>query len=111
MLFFNDIIGGNLDPITDGKARTGEIYFSVDIDSNGLDATERSKKYGLQGTYYASSAGGVAGYAYVNSQGYVTLPEGNHTLYFFGVVKDGNNTQTRIGFGGSKDYLKIRLYN
>ena len=100
-----------LSPITDAKSRTGEIFFRIDLNSDGLNTTEISKKYGIKGIYYTSSSGGVAGYAYVNSQGYVTLPTGNHTIYFYGVVKDGNSSYTSIGFGGSKDYLKIRLYN
>jgi hypothetical protein len=110
LLSATNLSSNSVSGITDGKARTGEVYFMVDINSDGLDTTESSKKYGLQGIYYASSMDGVAGYAYVNSQGYVSLPEGNHTLYFYGVVKDGINTFTSMGFGGSKDYLKIRLY-
>lgn len=112
MLFAGDDLKSNtLTPITDAKSRTGEIFFRIDLNSDGLNTTEISKKYGIKGIYYTSSSGGVAGYAYVNSQGYVTLPTGNHTIYFYGVVKDGNSSYTSIGFGGSKDYLKIRLYN
>lgn len=112
ILLSNTNLGlNNIAPISDGSARTVEIYFSIDLNSDGLDSTEASKKYGIKGLYYSSSADGVAGYAYLNSQGYVTVPDGNHILHFYGVVKDGTFSNTSVGFGGSRDYLKIRVYN
>lgn len=112
LLANQNLQSGNLSAITDARSRTAEIYFSVDVNNNGvLDTNEAEKKYGLKGQYYASLSGGIAGYAYMNSQGYVSLPQGMHTIYFYGVVKDGANTFTSVGFGGTKDYLKIRFYN
>ena len=97
--------------ITDGKTRVIQSYFCVDIDSDGLSPAELAQMYGVKGQYYASDTGGTRGYPNMNSQGYVNLPAGSHTLYFFGVVNDPPNTFTSIGFGGANDYLKIRLFN
>lgn len=97
--------------ITDGKTRVIQSYFCVDIDSDGLSPAELAQIYGFKGQYYASDIGGTRGYPNMNSQGYVNLSAGSHTLYFFGVVNDPPNTFTSIGFGGANDYLKIRLFN
>ncbi|WP_333807908.1 hypothetical protein [Flavobacterium sp.] len=97
--------------ITDKKTRVIQTYFCIDINSDGLSADEENLKYGVKGQYYASDAGGTRGYPYMNSQGYVDLPAGNHTIYFYGVVIDAPNTFTSVGFGGANEYLKIRLYN
>ena len=97
--------------ITDKKTRVVQTYFCIDINDDGLSPEEESLKYGLKGQYYASDKGGTKGYPYMNSQGYVDLPAGNHTIYFYGVVNDGPNVYTSIGFGGANEYLKIRLFN
>lgn len=97
--------------ITDKKSRVIQTYFCVDINDDGLSPDEENIKYAVKGQYYASDIGGTRGYPYMNSQGYVDLPAGNHTIYFYGVVIDSPNTFTSIGFGGANEYLKIRLFN
>lgn len=97
--------------LTDDEARAMETYFVVDINSDGLDATELSKQYGQKGQYYASNWGGAIGYPYMNGQGYLTLPAGTHEIVFYGVVHDAATSYTSVGFGGDKDFLKIRVYN
>ena len=88
------------------------LYFVVDIDSDGiLSPVELSKKYGLHGQFYETKYGGIQGYSYMNSDAYLTIPEGSHTLYFYGVVGDLNTNYTSVGFGGHRDYLRIRVYN
>ena len=96
---------------TDVSARTVRCYFHIDLNSDGLDATELSKVYGLHGESYASFAQGSVGYAFIHGVGYGSIPAGNHSLVFFGETVDGTNMPTYIGFGGSSDYLKIRIYN
>lgn len=86
-------------------------YFCVDVNSDGLDATEKSIRHGYKGQSYETNYGGTIGYPYMNSQGYLTLPSGNHTLHFFGEVNSNALDFTSVGFGGDKDYLKIRIYN
>lgn len=76
-----------------------------------LDATELSKIYGFHGEAYASFSQGSVGYAFIHGVGYGSIPAGNHSLVFFGETADGTNKQTYVGFGGSSDYLKIRIYN
>lgn len=95
----------------DSKTRVIQTYICVDLNSDGLDATELATKYAFKGQYYASTAGGTKGYPNMNSQAYMSLPNGTHTLYFYGAVEDPINTYTSIGFGGGNDYLKIRMYN
>jgi len=101
-------------PFTDlayDQAITVGTFFCVDIDDDGLDATERSKEYGYNGMYYVSGSGGLTGYAYLNGQAYLVVPAGDHRIYFFGSVSDSTLNYTSAGFGGAKDYLKIRVYN
>jgi len=86
-------------------------FFVVDIDSDGLDATELSKRYGHKAQSYETSSGGIIGYPYMNGQGYLTLPAGTHEVYFYGAVRDHNASYTSVGYGGATDYLKIRVYN
>lgn len=95
----------------DISARSVRCYFNIDLNNDGLDATELSKKYGLHGEAYTSFSQGSVGYAFIHGVGYGNIPAGNHSLVFFGESVDGNNRQTYIGFGGSSDYLKIRIYN
>lgn len=95
----------------DISARTIRCYFHIDLNSDGLDATELSKVYGLHGEAYASYAQGSVGYAFIHGVGYGSIPAGNHSLVFFGETVDGPNKDTFVGFGGSSDYLKIRIYN
>ena len=95
----------------DMSARSFQVYFCIDLNSNGLDGTELSKKYGYKGQAYASSNQGILGYPYMNSHGYANIPAGNHQLVFFGESIDGIGKSTSIGFGGDIDYLKIRLFN
>ncbi|WP_375238582.1 hypothetical protein [Aurantibacter sp.] len=97
--------------VTYEKAVTMVTYFCVDIDSNGLDATEKAIRHGYKGQSYETNYGGSIGYPYMNSQGYLTVPAGNHTLYFFGVTTSDSADLTSVGYGGDKDYLKIRIYN
>ncbi len=94
---------------TEGEAIQTKIYFYIDYDSNG-SGPELSEYYGLNGVYYESLLGGLAGYPYINGQGYLEIPAGNHTLYFMGSVKDGVGIYTSVGFGGDNDYLKIRIF-
>ena len=95
----------------DVSARTVRCYFYIDLNSDGLDATELSKKYGLHGEAYTSYNQGSVGYAFIHGVGYGNIPAGNHSLVFFGETTDGTGKQTYVGFGGSSDYLKIRIYN
>lgn len=106
-----DISTGSLSYITYDEAIMVETNFVVDIDSDGLSATELAKVYGRKGQYYETNYGGSIGYPYMNGQAYLTLPAGNHTLYFYGIVKDQTTSYTSVGFGGATDYLKIRIYN
>lgn len=96
---------------SDLSNRTYRVYFCIDINNDGLDATESSKRYGIKGQSYASSSKGSLGYAYMNGQGYANIPAGNHSLKVFGEVDDGLTTYTSVGFGGAQDYVKIRIYN
>ena len=95
----------------DKSARSFQVYFCIDLNSDGLDALELSKKYGDKGQFYASTVQGTLGYPYMNSHGYANIPAGNHQLVFFGSSFDGINKFTSVGFGGDLDYMKIRLYN
>lgn len=95
----------------DVSARTVRCYFYIDLNSDGLDATELSKKYGLHGEAYTSFRQGSVGYAFIHGVGYGNIPAGNHSLVFYGETTDGTEKQTYVGFGGSSDYLKIRIYN
>ena len=96
---------------SDISARTVRCYYYIDLNNDGLDATELSKKYGLHGEAYTSFSQGSVGYAFIHGVGYGNIPEGNHSLVFFGETTDGNSRLTYVGFGGSSDYLKIRIYN
>ncbi|WP_313806148.1 hypothetical protein [Flavobacterium sp.] len=95
----------------DISARVYKIYFCIDINNNGLSASELSKKYGLNAQSYSSDDQGILGYAYTNGHGYSTIPAGNHALYFFAETIDGVSKYTSVGFGGVQDLLKIRIYN
>jgi hypothetical protein len=97
--------------ISDGKTRTLQTFFCFDIGNDGLSPAEKAIKYGFQGQFYASNTGGITGYPYLNSHGYATLPPGTHSIHFFAIVSDPPSTFTSIGFGGSLDFLKIRVYN
>lgn len=96
--------------IIDEKTRNYQIFFSIDINSDGLSMAEYNHQYGRKGQYYGSTKGGVRAFTYMNSQGYATLPAGTHTIYFYGEVNDPIDTYTSIGFGGANDYLRIRVY-
>jgi hypothetical protein len=91
--------------------RSFRVYFCIDLNNDGLDATELSKRYGVKGQAYASADQGSLGYPYMNSQGYANIPAGNHSLKFFGEVEDGVGKYTSVGFGGTQDFLKLRIYN
>lgn len=95
----------------DESARSIQIYFCIDLDSNGLDATELGKKYGFVGQSYGSTIQGILGTPYMNGAGYSEIPAGNHSLVFFGLVMDGSSKFTSVGFGTAQDYLKIRIFN
>jgi len=103
-----------LDPLTwleptEGEAIQVKIYFYVDFHSDGL-GPELTRIYGLNGVYFESLQGGLPGYPYINGQGYMEIPQGDHTLHFVGSVKDYMPRYTSVGFGGDKDYLKIRVF-
>lgn len=87
------------------------LFFLVDINDDGLDASEFDKRYGYNGQYYETQYGGIDGFTYMNTQGYLTLPSGTHSIHFYGVVEDPIANYTSVGYGGQKDYLKIRVYN
>jgi len=86
------------------------IYFCIDLNGDGLSSEESNNKYGLKGLYYGSYSGGIAGHPYVNGQGYMEIPQGNHVMYFYGSLKDNETTYTSVGFGGAEDILKIRIF-
>lgn len=97
--------------VTYDRAVSMVVYFCVDVGSNGLDTSEKAIRHGYKGQSYETNYGGSIGYPYMNSQGYLTLPAGTHTIYFFGEVISDAAGLTSVGFGGDKDYLKIRIYN
>ncbi|MDC8004502.1 hypothetical protein POV27_10625 [Aureisphaera galaxeae] len=86
-------------------------FFKIDLNNDGLDATEAGKEYGHKGQYYATSNQGIIGYPYMNGQAYFTISQGTHTLYFYGRINDNAASYTSVGFGGAQDFLKIRVYN
>ena len=94
-----------------GETSTIFTYFKIDLNSDGLSPVEDAKKYGQKGQMFSTYSGGAIGYPYMNSQGYLSLPPGNHSIIFYGVVNDSALSYTSVGFGGTKDYLKIRVYN
>lgn len=96
---------------SDISAKSVRCYFYIDLNNDGLDATELTKVYGLHGEAYSSFAQGSVGYAFIHGVGYGSIPQGTHSLVFVGETNDGVNLNTYVGFGGSSDYLKIRLYN
>lgn len=96
---------------SDVSVRTVRTYFHIDLNSDGLDAAELSKFYGLHGEAYSSFFQGSIGYAFIHGIGYGSIPAGNHSLVFFGETEDGDTKETYIGFGGSADNLKIRIHN
>jgi len=96
---------------TPNQASQIKIYFYLDYHDNGIGVgPELNEIYGLNGVYFESSYGGIAGYPYVNGQGYVEIPSGTHSIHFYGSVKDYNSTFTSVGFGGAEDYLKVRIF-
>ncbi len=95
---------------TENEATRIKIYFCIDLNNDGLDPSEMSKVYGLNGAYYQSASGGIAGHPYINGQAYTEIPSGTHALHFFGNVKDDGGSYTSVGFGGAEDYLKIRIF-
>lgn len=86
-------------------------FFKIDLNNDGLDALETTKEYGHKGQYYATFDQGIVGYPYMNGQAYFTVPQGTHTLYFYGRVNDSASSYTSVGFGGAQDFLKLRVYN
>lgn len=104
-------INSSYSVFNDMSARSFQVYFCIDLNSDGLDATELSKKYGYKGQSYGSSYLGILGYPYMNSHGYAEIPAGNHSLVFFAESIDGVGKYTSVGYGGDIDYLKIRLFN
>lgn len=104
-------LNSSLTPFNDISAKVYKIYFCIDIDNNGLNASELSKKYGMNAQSYTSDDQGILGYAYTNGHGYSSIPPGNHALYFFAETIDGASKYTSVGFGGAQDLLRIRIYN
>ncbi|MEW5676626.1 hypothetical protein ABGT15_09960 [Flavobacterium enshiense] len=100
-----------LTPFNDISARIYRIYFCIDLNNNGLDAAELSRKYGMNAQSFASSTQGIYGYAFTNGHGYSTIPVGNHSLKFFAEIVDAESKFTSIGFGGDRDFIRIRIYN
>lgn len=111
VLFSSTDLNAAATAFNDSSARVAKVYFCIDLNNDGLDATELSKKYGLNGLPYSSFDQGILGYAYMNSHGYSSIPAGNHSLHFFGQIKDGESKFTSVGYGGAQDFLKIRIYN
>lgn len=107
----NTDLNVSLTPFNDISTRAIKYYFCIDLNNDGLDTTEESKKYGLSGQYYSSDNNGILGYSFTNGHGYTDIPPGNHALVFFGEIFDGPSKHTSIGVGGSNDQLKIRIYN
>jgi hypothetical protein len=103
------LIGPPWSEPTPNEACQIKIYFYLDFHDDNT-GPELSEIYGLNGGYYQSAYGGIAGYPYVNGQGYSDIPAGTHAIHFFGSVKDQGNTFTSVGFGGAEDYLKIRIF-
>lgn len=95
----------------DISTRAIKYYFCIDINNDGLDASEAARKFGLNGQFYSSHTQGILGYSYTNGHGYTTIPQGNHSLHFYAVVIDADGKYTSIGVGGQADTLKIRIYN
>ncbi|ESU22965.1 hypothetical protein FSS13T_24160 [Flavobacterium saliperosum S13] len=98
-------------PFNDISTRAIKYYFSIDLNNDGLDAVESSKKYGLNGQFYSSHSQGILGYSFTNGHGYTNIPPGNHSLHFFAEIVDGETKFTSVGIGGYSDTLKIRIYN
>lgn len=88
-----------------------QTYLVVDLNSDGLSEEEGSKIYGRTAQHYTTNNQGVFGYPYMSGQAYLKVPGGTHTIYFYGLVRDGGSGYTSVGFGGAQDYLKIRVYN
>ena len=96
----------------DISARTMHTYFKIDLNNDGLNTLdEQTKVYGLHGEAYSSYSQGSVGYAFIHGVGYGGIPAGTHSLIFYGETRDGTNRKTYVGFGGSSDNLKIRIYN
>lgn len=104
-------LNSGLTSFNDMSVRVFKIYFCIDVNDDGLDAVELSKKYGLNAQCYSSETQGILGYSYTNGHGYTTIPAGNHSLHFFAEVIDGSGKYTSVGFGGKQDSLRIRIYN
>jgi hypothetical protein len=96
---------------SDISAKSVRCYYYIDLNNDGLDAADLSKVYGLHGEAYTSNVQGSVGYAFIHGVGYGNIPQGTHALVFIGETNDGVNLNTYVGFGGSSDSLKIRLYN
>ena len=79
----SDISSGALSYVTYEQAVSMQTYFCVDVDSDGLDATEKARRHGYKGQSYETNYGGSIGYPYMNSQGYLTLPAGTHEFVLF----------------------------
>lgn len=94
---------------TEGETIQIKIYFYLDFLSDGI-GPELTQYYGMNGVSFESFFGGLAGYPYINGQGYLEIPEGDHTIYFIGTTIDYGPRYTSVGFGGDKDYLKIRVF-
>jgi hypothetical protein len=88
-----------------------QTYIKVDLNGDGLAGDELTKIYGRKAQYYVTDNQGIVGYPYMNGQAYLTVPAGDHVLYFYGQVSDDATSYTSVGFGGAQDYLKIRVYN
>ena len=87
-------------------------FFCIDLDnSESIEPNEYSKKYGLKGQYFETQVGGISGFPYMNGQGYLTLEAGPYNIYFFGIVNDHSDHYTSVGFGGKRDYIKVRIFN
>lgn len=107
----DDLTTAPPDYLSDFKTKVIQTFFCIDINNDGLSPAEYAVKFGFNGQSYSSDAGGALGYSYMNGQGFTSLPAGNHSIHFFGVIIDNTNTDTYVGFGGASDYLKVRVYN
>ncbi|HSD13261.1 MAG TPA: hypothetical protein VLB74_01290 [Flavobacterium sp.] len=104
-------LGVSSTSFNDISTRTLKFYFCIDLNNDGLDASELSRKYGLNAQFYSSHSQGILGYCFTNGHGNSTVPQGNHSLHFFVEVIDGLGKFTSVGIGGKSDTLKIRIYN
>lgn len=94
------LAGGTSTAIMDEKSYVIKTYFTVDADPG---------QYGqIAQTYFNAHENGARGYFFNNGNGYVFLPQGEHTIHFH--TKVTGPAPVDLLIGGNQDSLKIRLY-